>query len=110
MSVIHHNGKADRCQFVDCRILGHQDTIFAEEECSRHYLLRCFIDGIVDLIFGSATALFEYCTINSKSNSYVTAVRTTQSKDFGNVFVNCKFTADNGIDRVYRGRPWRIYA
>ncbi len=100
----------DRCQFVDCKILGYQDTVYAAGEGSRQYFLRCFIEGSVDFIFGAATALFEDCTINSKTNSYVTAASTFKGTEFGYVFKNCKLTADEGVDKVYLGRPWRIYA
>ncbi len=100
----------DRCQIVDCKILGYQDTVYAAGEGSRQYFLRCFIDGSVDFIFGAATALFEDCIINSKANSYVTAASTFKGAEFGYVFKDCKLTADQGVDKVYLGRPWRIYA
>ncbi len=100
----------DRCQIVDCKILGYQDTVYAAGEGSRQYFLRCFIEGSVDFIFGASTALFEDCTINSKTNSYVTAASTFKGAEFGYVFKNCKLTADSGVEKVYLGRPWRIYA
>ncbi len=100
----------DRCQIVDCKILGYQDTVYAAGEGSRQYFLRCYIEGSVDFIFGAATALFEDCTINSKTNSYITAASTFKGAEYGYVFKNCKLTADQGVEKVYLGRPWRIYA
>ncbi len=100
----------DRCQIIDCKILGYQDTVYAAGEGSRQWFCRCFIEGSVDFIFGAATALFEDCTINSKTNSYVTAASTFQESEYGFVFKNCKLTADQVVDKVYLGRPWRIYA
>lgn len=72
--------------FVDsCRLLGHQDTLFTgplppkEYEPDgfigptrdlpringRQYYKNCFLCGDIDFIFGSATAFFEDCTIES---------------------------------------------
>ena len=102
--------EGDRCEFRNCRILGHQDTVYAAGEKSRHYFVNCYIEGTTDFIFGASTALFDNCVLNSKSNSYITAASTTKGKQFGFVFRNCKLTADKGVDKVYLGRPWRNYA
>lgn len=102
--------QGDRCVFKNCRILGHQDTLYTEGETSRLYFSNCFIEGTTDFIFGAATALFENCVINSKVNSFITAASTPKDNPFGYVFKNCKLTADVGVDQVYLGRPWREYA
>ncbi len=102
--------EGDRCEFVDCKITGYQDTVYASGEGSRQYFLRCYIDGSTDFIFGAATALFQDCEIHSKSDSYITAASTFENSEYGFVFMNCKLTADNGVTKVYLGRPWRIYA
>jgi len=62
------------------------------------------------IFFGGATALFEKCTIHSKSNSYITAASTPERQAYGFVFLACQLTADEGVDKVYLGRPWRKYA
>jgi len=54
--------------------------------------------------------LFDSCTINSKTNSYVTAASTPQGLEFGYVFKNCNLTANDNVTEVYLGRPWRKYA
>lgn len=102
--------EADQCVFCNIRVLGHQDALYAAGINCRQYYKDCYIEGTTDFIFGSATALFENCTINSKSNSYITAASTPQGYEFGYVFMNCKFTASNGVDSVYLGRPWRKFA
>ena len=102
--------EGDRCVFHNCRILGNQDTLYAAGQNSRQYFNGCYIEGTTDFIFGAATVLFEGCTINSKSNSYVTAASTPKGKQFGYVFLNCKLTASEGVNKVYLGRPWRDFA
>jgi pectinesterase len=102
--------KGDRCVFRNCRILGHQDTLFTDGLNSRQYFDNCFIEGTTDFIFGPATVLFSHCTINSKGNSYVTAASTPRGRKFGYVFLDCRLTASEGVTKVYLGRPWRDYA
>ena len=100
----------DRCSFENCRILGYQDTLYTAGEKSRQYFLKCYIEGTTDFIFGAATVLFQQCTLQSLSNSYITAASIPKGKAFGYVFQNCKLTAAKGVDKVYLGRPWRDYA
>lgn len=102
--------EADRAVFVNCKFLGNQDTMYASGENSRQYFYNCYIEGTTDFIFGPSTAVFEACTIHSKSNSYVTAASTTPGKKYGYVFIDCKLTAAPGVDKVYLGRPWRAHA
>ena len=100
----------DRCVFRNCRIMGNQDTLYTDGLNARHYFEGCYIEGTTDFIFGSATALFNNCIICSKSDSYITAASTPAGKSFGYVFQNCKLTAEDGINKVYLGRPWRDFA
>ena len=99
----------DRLRFINCRFLGHQDTVYTGLANGRQYFFGCYIEGTTDFIFGPGTAWFEECEIHSKANSYITAASTPQDVDFGYVFSNCKLTADEGIEKVYLGRPWRDY-
>ena len=75
----------DRLTIDSCRLLGHQDTLFTgplpEKERQpggfigskqfapringRQYYKNCYICGDIDFIFGSATAYFEHCTLES---------------------------------------------
>lgn len=100
---------ADRAEFRNCRFLGWQDTLFVNG--ARHFFKDCYIEGHVDFIFGSASAVFENCTIHSKGTGYVTAhYRTSDDEKTGFVFVRSRLTGENVDQGVYLGRPWRPYA
>jgi pectinesterase len=112
----------DRSVFKDCRILGWQDTLMANN--GRHYFTNCFIAGRVDFIYGSGTAVFDHCEILSKNGGYITAANTPEDQPFGFVFLNCKLTGDPApwvppagqtqLEKsdvmTYLGRPWRPHA
>ena len=135
----------DRLTVDSCRLLGHQDTLFtgplppkevqkngfigpkqfAPRINGRQYYKNCYICGDVDFIFGSATAYFEDCTIeslrrfseeNSKDNGdviqgYVTAASTPEGQEYGYVFSKCSLISEGcQPGSVYLGRPWRDYA
>lgn len=104
---LHTEG--DRLVFINCRLLGHQDTVYTGIAGTRLLFKNCYIEGTTDFIFGPSTAWFENCEIRSRANSYITAASTPQDRPYGYVFNNCRLTADEGIDRVYLGRPWRDY-
>ena len=100
---------ADRAEFHNCRFLGWQDTLFVNG--ARHLFKDCYIEGHVDFIFGSASAVFENCTIHSKGAGYVTAhYRTSNDENSGFVFVRSRLTGHDTGKGVYLGRPWRPYA
>lgn len=102
--------EADRATFENCNLLGNQDTVYLAGEGKRNYFRNCYIEGTTDFIFGEATAIFEKCTIHSKKNSYITAASTPKNIEYGFVFKQCSLTAEEGINEVYLGRPWRDYA
>lgn len=104
---LHTEG--DRLKFINCRILGNQDTIYTGAKFTRLYFKDCYIDGTTDFIFGPSTALFEDCILHSKRNSYVTAASTPKEAKYGYIFKHCKLTAEPGVNKVYLGRPWRPY-
>jgi PelA/Pel-15E family pectate lyase len=100
---------AERATFERCRFLGWQDTLFVNG--SRHSFKHCYIEGHVDFIFGTASAVFENCTIHSKGAGYVTAhYRTSNEENTGFVFIRCRLTGQDTGAGVYLGRPWRPYA
>ena len=101
---------ANRAKITNCTISGNQDTLYLSGNGTKQYFKDCYIEGTTDFIFGSATALFENCTIHSIKSSYITAASTPQDTPFGFVFKDCKLTADPQATAVYLGRPWRIYA
>lgn len=104
---LHTEG--DRLVFVNCRLLGHQDTVYTGVAGTRLLFRDCYIEGTTDFIFGPATAWFEGCEIRSRADSYITAASTPQDRPYGYVFNRCRLTAGPGVTKVYLGRPWRDY-
>ncbi|WP_440114511.1 pectinesterase family protein [Paenibacillus sp. QZ-Y1] len=132
----------DRAAFRRCRFVGHQDTIFtgplpeqpidrsffggprdgAERRKLRQYYEDCYIEGDVDFIFGSATAVFQGCEIFAKNritdiaaaegevNGWITAASTPEDVRYGYVFIDCDLTSNAPAQSVYLGRPWRNHA
>ena len=105
---LHTEG--DRLRFIGCRFLGHQDTVYTGKAGTRLSFENCYIEGTTDFIFGPSTVWFEGCTIKNKSNSYITAASTPSDVTYGYIFNHCRLIADEGVDKVYLGRPWRPYA
>lgn len=112
--------EGDRCLFLNCRFLGHQDTIYTGRAGARQYFKDCYIEGTTDFIFGPSTAWFENCDIIDKADSYVTAASTPLEQPYGYIFNNCRvgclegetaLASNNGkeITKCYLGRPWRQY-
>ena len=104
---LHTEG--DRLLFINCRFIGHQDTIYTGVAGTRLYFKGCYICGTTDFIFGPSIAWFEDCTIESLVNSYVTAASTPKDQAYGYIFNNRRLIAKEGVNQVYLGRPWRDY-
>lgn len=103
--------ECDRLVVRNCSILGNQDTLYLAKSGTRNYFENCYINGTTDFIFGPTTAYFYKCTIESLSNSYITAASTIKEDTYGFIFVDCLLTAkDNTVTKVFLGRPWRPYA
>ena len=102
---------ADRVAFRNCRFLGFQDTILLNR--GRQYFDECTIEGLVDFIFGGATAFFEHCEIrclHTRFSGFVTAASTPEGQPFGFVFARCRITGPVPDGKSFLGRPWRNYA
>ena len=104
---LHTEG--DRLMFVNCRFIGHQDTIYTGMPRTRLFFDHCYICGTTDFIFGPSTAWFEQCTIHCLANSYITAASTPADIGYGYIFNRCNVTADDSVEKLYLGRPWRDY-
>ena len=104
---LHTEG--DRLTFINCRFLGHQDTIYTGVAGTRLFFKDCYIEGTTDFIFGPSTAWFEHCDIFCKANSYITAASTPQEITYGYIFNNCTVSCAPDVTKVYLGRPWRDY-
>ncbi len=100
----------DKIIFKNCRFLGFQDTLYTYGRESRQYYNNCYIEGTVDFIFGSSTAVFDSCTIYGKRSGYYTAASTPEGKRFGYVFLHCNITGSAAADSFLLGRPWRPFA
>ena len=100
----------DKIQFYNCRFLGFQDTLYTYKSGSRQYYNHCYIEGTVDFIFGSSTAVFDTCEIKGKQGGYFTAASTPQSEMYGYVFRHCTLLGDAAEGSFKLGRPWRPFA
>lgn len=136
----------DRTAFYECRFLGRQDTLFtgplpekpmkgssfgsprdeSPRRPSRQLYQDCYIEGDVDFIFGSATAVFHRCEIFSLTrdtelapgvpspqrtvHGYITAASTAEHTPYGYVFIDCALKSNAPAGSYYLGRPWRNYA
>lgn len=128
---------ADRAVFRNCRFAARQDTLclgplpdnplpkglnlihpaaLASADDGRnpfrHYFRDCHIEGDVDFIFGSASAVFERCEIKSLDrgenvNGYIAAPSTLPRQTFGFVFLRCRLTGSMERASVFLARPWR---
>ena len=104
-SAIAVYAEGDNITFRNCKILGHQDTLFTgplpmkEKQPGGftgptidgirrvvHQLYEdCYIAGEIDFIFGSATAYFKNCTLfalnrNQEINAFYTAPSTYEGQ------------------------------
>jgi pectin methylesterase-like acyl-CoA thioesterase len=104
---LHTEG--DRLTFINCRFLGHQDTVYTGVAGTRLFFKDCYIEGTTDFIFGPSTVWFEHCDIYCKSNSYITAASTPKDIMYGYIFNNCTVSCAPEVTKVYLGRPWRDY-
>lgn len=131
--------EGDQLLFENVRLLGRQDTLFtgplppkelqpngfigpkqfAKRINGLQIYKDCYICGNVDFIFGSSTAYFENCMIESLAHNpdkqaiqgYVTAPSTPEGQEYGYVFQNCQFISSECADGTcYLSRPWRDFA
>jgi pectinesterase len=112
---------------TNCHFIAHQDTLFlgplpvdlteryknflpAEELHVKPLTMRflhCLVEGDVDFIFGSATALFDECKIVCLGQGYLAAPSTYESNPLGLVFHRCQITSPDASARPFLARPWR---
>ena len=103
--------EADQSEFLKCRFIGSQDTLYTGTN-SRQYYRNCYIEGGTDFIFGDGDIVFENCEISwsgytdIKVAGYLTAARTPLLK--GYLFYNCTVSADMSTlqNPGVFGRPW----
>ncbi|CAI7923969.1 unnamed protein product [Closterium sp. NIES-53] len=102
---------ADRSAFYQCRFSGYQDTVFAWGK--RQYYHNCTIEGSVDFIFGSASAVFDRCRLRvrkGRNQSYIAASGRALANDTGGfVFIDSRVETA-GATRIALARPWGMCA
>ncbi|MBQ9599134.1 MAG: glycoside hydrolase N-terminal domain-containing protein, partial [Clostridia bacterium] len=106
------HSSADRVQVINCEIISTQDTMGINT--GRIYFKDCTIGGTTDYICGSATAVFDNCTLftnagNSNNGSgesaTITAPANPATSD-GYLFYNCTIDGTQYATAGDLGRPW----
>ncbi|XP_022883301.1 pectinesterase-like [Olea europaea var. sylvestris] len=112
--------QADRSIFLNCRMEGYQDTLYAQTH--RQFYRSCYITGTVDFIFGDAAAIFQNCMIyvrepmDNQQNIVTAQGRVDKRETTGIVLQNCHILADDKLMsekakiKSYLGRPWKEYS
>lgn len=122
---------ASNATVTNCRLIGYQDTLCTgplpplqkdgtpfispiEKELSYSCQIyrSCYISGTIDFIFGGAEAWFDHCQLHSRASEqgFITAAATPEGQETGFEFHHCYLTADEGVENVFLGRPWRPFA
>ncbi|KAH7852819.1 hypothetical protein Vadar_029573 [Vaccinium darrowii] len=112
--------QADRSIFLNCRMEGYQDTLYAQTH--RQFYRSCLITGTIDFIFGDSAAIFQNCVMYVRrpldnQQTIVTAQgRTDRHETTGTVIQNCRILADATLEpdktkiKSYLGRPWKEFS
>ena len=104
---------SDRAILDDVRLLGHQDTFFANAGRARVHGSE--IVGHVDFIFGAARVLFDSCDVisldrgSATDNGYIAAPSTDAASPIGFLFVRSRLRKGSPTmppNSVALGRPW----
>ncbi|MDP4269150.1 MAG: pectinesterase family protein, partial [Bacteroidota bacterium] len=74
----------------------------------RHYVKDCRIEGAVDFIYGSGDVYFDKCLIycSRPSGGYIVAPGNLAGTKWGYVFQNCTIDGPSSSYVTYLGRPW----
>ncbi|MDH0864585.1 pectinesterase family protein [Mitsuaria sp. GD03876] len=108
----------DRIQLEDVRLLGHQDTFYAEQRHgtrARVLVRRSEIRGDVDFIFGAATLVIDDSLIVSRAGrraagqgGHVLAPSTPALRSDGFLVINSRLLAEPGVapGSISLGRAW----
>ena len=101
----------DRAQFKNCRFLGFRDVLYPYGYGSRQLYRNCYIEGSTDAVLGSATALFEDCTLFCKTGgTCLLAPSTPDTVRYGFVLQRCRITGDAPAGAYFLARPWKPFA
>lgn len=110
------SARGDRQVLDGIRLLGHQDTmrigITGDSAGRRVYVRRSYIEGDVDFIYGSGTAVLDDCEIHSldrgsaTDNGFAMAPSTQATSPYGFLVIRSRFTSNAPDGTVSLGRPW----
>jgi autotransporter-associated beta strand protein len=105
--------KSDKCVFINCNLLGYQDTIYMWNVALRTYFKGCLVLGRTDYVYGGGIGYFDGCEIRSYGGGWITAPSTGALQPYGFVFNDCTLTYTSGSPRagddgtlIRLGRPW----
>lgn len=110
--------QGDRIQLAQMRLIGHQDTFFADKTSAhlgRVHVKDSTIAGDMDFIFGAAKLVVEHCLIISRAGrspvgqvQHVLAPSTPATELLGFLVTHSRLLADPGVadGMVTIARPW----
>lgn len=108
----------DRSAFLDCRFLGHQDTLYADSPSvavpARQYYRDCYVEGDVDFVFGRATAVLDHChfrtlvrtDLTAPPHGFVFAPSTAGANPHGFLVLRSRVTSTAPTGYFKLARPW----
>jgi pectinesterase len=101
----------DRQVFRNVRVLGNQDTLFADSSDHRRqnrlYVVNSYVAGDVDFIFGNSAMVFDRCEIRTLARGgAVTAPSTLKTFRYGILITDSSLTGPARADATALGRPW----
>jgi pectinesterase len=109
---------ADRTQLEEMRLIGRQDTFYANandnERIARVFVLNSYVEGDTDFVFGRASALFEHTefrlvSTRKASGGVIFAPNTAPGYRYGYLVLSSRLTADSGYLAAptgHFGRAW----
>ncbi|GAA0510515.1 hypothetical protein Ade02nite_46150 [Paractinoplanes deccanensis] len=106
----------DKLVFDNVRLLGNQDTLYANSPgttvASRVYFHDAWIEGDVDFLFGRATAVFDHSTLKAldhatSPNGAVSAASTDISQKYGFLITGSRIIGNAPDGSQNLGRPWQ---
>ncbi|KAF5731968.1 hypothetical protein HS088_TW18G00655 [Tripterygium wilfordii] len=112
--------QSDRSVFFNCRIDGHQDTLYYHAH--RQFYRNCVISGTIDFIFDYGAAVIQNSLIilrrpmDNQFNTVTADGRADRHLATGLVIHNCRIVPEQKLvaDRFkipsYLGRPWKEYS
>ncbi|WP_133765523.1 pectinesterase family protein [Amnibacterium kyonggiense] len=106
----------DRLSYDDVRLLGNQDTLYANSPSTtttaRTYIHDSYIEGDVDFVFGRGTVVIDDSTLHvldhgTSPNGAVTAASTNTANPYGFLITDSRIIGDAPDGSQNLGRPWQ---